>query len=108
MAVPLTQIEKYLKNNTDQENIVAVEVVDRYIELIRMYRRMQREIIKDGTRTVVINGSQEYIKAHPLISEMRNINAQLVKLKADLDKHIAEHSEAMKKEAAEYSAGDLM
>ena len=108
MALPLTKIEKYLKENTDMESLVSVEVVERYIELLRMYRRMHKEIQKDGVRTVVINGSQEYIKAHPLITEMRNINAQLVNLKRDIDKHIEEYKMQMKKDAAEYDASDLM
>lgn len=108
MALPLTKIEKHLKEYTDPDDLVAVEVVDRYIELIRTYRQMQRIIKKDGIRVITINGHQEFIKAHPLITEMRKIDSQLINLKRDIDKHIEDYAEKQKRDAADYQADDLM
>ena len=75
----------------DQGNLSVLENVQRYIELVQLYRSMQKQVKKDGPSIQIDNGNQSYIKSHPLISDMKNINAQLINLKKDIDKHVAEH-----------------
>lgn len=78
--VSTENIRKYLMTKIDSSNPVEVEKVGRYLSLIDMHRRMSKIVKKEGESTTVINGSQEYIKAHPLLSEMNKVNASLLSI----------------------------
>lgn len=64
-------------NNTDP---VEVEKVGRYLKHIEMYRRMERTVKKEGVSTTTKNGSQEFVKSHPLLNEMNKINSSLLNI----------------------------
>ena len=64
----------------DASNPVEVEKVGRYIKNIDMYRRMERTVKKEGTSIVIKNGSQTFIKSHPLLSEMNKVNASIMSI----------------------------
>lgn len=78
--VSTEQIKKFLMNKIDNSNPVEVEKVGRYLSLIDMHRRMNKTVKEEGESTRVINGSQEYIKAHPLLAEMNKVNASLLSI----------------------------
>lgn len=78
--VGIDTIQKYLMNKIDPSNPVEVEKVGRYIKNIDMYRRMERTVKKEGTSIVIKNGSQTFIKAHPLLSEMNKVNASIMSI----------------------------
>lgn len=80
LAVSITKLKKQLMERIDQSDLVEVEKVERYIELVKSFRRMNKIISKEGERVITINGSQEFVKAHPLIAERNKINAQLINL----------------------------
>lgn len=78
--VSTEKIKKFLMDKIDSCNPVEVEKVGRYISLIDMHRRMSKTVKKEGESTKVVNGSQEYIKAHPLLTEMNKVNASLLSI----------------------------
>lgn len=91
MAIAINKLSDYYMSRIDQGNLSVLENVQRYIELVQLYRSMQKQVKKDGPSVPINNGNQSYIKSHPLISDMKNINAQLINLKKDIDKHVSEH-----------------
>lgn len=110
MAIEIDKLKAYFIERVNPDDVSAVENVDRYIKLIEFYREMSETIDEDGVRTVVDNGNQSYIKSHPLISDMKNINAQLINLKKDIDKSIKEYEIKLAEEekAKEYTSEDLI
>ena len=88
MAVPIIRIRKYYMDRIDPEDVTMVEMVDRYLDLLNVFRESQKSVAKVGVQVVVENGSQSFIKSNPLINDMKNTNAQLMSLKKDIDKHI--------------------
>lgn len=71
-------------NRIDTEDLVQVEKVERYIDLVKSFRRVNSIITKEGESVVTENGSQRFTKAHPLISERNKINASLLSIERSL------------------------
>lgn len=80
MAVSTKKLKEQLMERIDKKDLVQVEKVERYIKLVESFRRMNKIIEKEGESVTTINGSQQFTKAHPLIRERNNINAQLLNL----------------------------
>lgn len=91
MAVAIKVLNKYFMDRINRKDIGAYEVVQRYISLLQMYRRMEKQLYEDGLVVTIKNGSQSFKKAHPLINDMKNINAQLINLKKEIDRHVKEY-----------------
>lgn len=107
MAVAITKLKKQLLSRVDGGDLNQVEKVERYIDLVKSFRRMNRTINKEGEMVVTENASQRFVKAHPLIAERNKINSQLLALMREIEKDIA--AEEKKKENHErYSASDLV
>src|SRR5699024_242198 len=98
MAVAIGRLSNYYMSQIDRTNISAYENVQRYIELVELYRTMQKQVKQDGPSVEIVNGQQSYIKSHPLISDMKNINAQLINLKKDIEKHIEQYKKELEAE----------
>lgn len=64
-------------NNTDP---VEVEKVGRYLKHIEVYRRMERTVKKEGVSVTTKNGSQKFVKSHPLLNEMNKVNSSLLSI----------------------------
>ncbi|GGA99706.1 terminase [Macrococcus hajekii] len=92
MTIPVTTLRKHIMGCINNDDLLAVEMVDRYLDLLTLYRRMRRKIDQEGISTKVENGEQKYVKSHPHIADVKNINAQMVSLKRDIDKHIEEYA----------------
>lgn len=110
MAIAVSRLKRYYMERVDQNDYSTVENIQRYIDLIELYRSMQKSIKSDGARIEVENGSQSFIKSHPLISDMKNINAQLINLKKDIDKAVREYELKLIEEekSKEYTSEDLI
>lgn len=91
MAIAMKYVREYYMDRIDVNNFSVVENVHRYLDLIQMFRGMQKVLKKEGPTVVVENGKQKFTKAHPLINDMKNINAQLINLKKELDRHVKEY-----------------
>ncbi|MFS0822164.1 P27 family phage terminase small subunit [Bacillus sp. 1P02SD] len=108
MAVAINNLKKQLMAWIDTDDLLEVEKVERYIDLVKSFRKISKIINKEGESVTTINGSQEFTKAHPLISERNKINAQLIALGKDLDlvnksKYVIGNSVE-----SEYSSSDLI
>lgn len=101
--VGIDHIRDYLMSKIDTSNPVEVEKVGRYLKHIEMYRRMDRTVKKEGVSTTVINGAQEYIKSHPLLSEMNRVNSSIMNIERTFN-FIGENDGGKPK----FSASDLM
>ena len=88
MAVSITKLKEQLMGKIDVNDLVQVEKVERYIELVKSFRKISKSIDKEGESVTTNNGPQVFIKAHPLISERNKINSQLIALGKDIDEHL--------------------
>ena len=64
----------------DKNDLVQVEKVERYIDLVKSYRRVSEIINEEGESVTTVNGSQKFIKAHPLMNERNKINTSLLNI----------------------------
>lgn len=101
--VGLNNIKDYLMSRIDTKNPVEVEKVGRYLKHIEMYRRMERTVKKEGVSTIVENGSQSFVKAHPLLNEMNRVNSSIMNIEKTFN-FIDDGKEGKLK----YSASDLI
>lgn len=110
MAIAVNRVSNYLMSKIDEDDFSAVEIVQRYVGLMSLYRTMQAQVKKDGPTIEVENGQQSYTKAHPLINDIKNINAQLLNIKKDIDRYMKEYQEKLRLEALknEYDSDELI
>lgn len=80
MAVSISKLKKQLMERIDTEDLVQVEKVERYINLVESFRRVNKIVEEEGESVVTENGSQRFTKAHPLIGERNKINASLLNI----------------------------
>lgn len=78
--VGINNIKDYLMSKIDTANPVEVEKVGRYLKHIEIYRRMERTVKKEGVSVVVENGSQSFVKSHPLLNEMNRVNSSIMNI----------------------------
>jgi len=102
MAVSITKLKEQLMSRIDTEDLVQVEKVERYIDLVKSFRRVNKIINDEGESIVTENGAQRFTKAHPLIGERNKINASLIALWKDIE------SVKIKPQNEGYSASDLL
>ncbi|KXY47187.1 terminase [Bacillus cereus] len=84
MAVSIIRLKEQLMNSIDITDLVEVEKVERYIDLVKAFRKINKTINKEGESVTVKNGSQVFVKAHPLIGERNKINSSLIALGRDI------------------------
>lgn len=78
--VGIDKIRDSLLSRIDNTDPVEVEKVGRYLKHIEIYRRMERTVKKEGVSVTTENGSQTFVKSHPLLNEMNKINASLLSI----------------------------
>ncbi|HDR7893343.1 P27 family phage terminase small subunit [Bacillus toyonensis] len=84
MAVSIVKLKEQLMNSIDTTDLVEVEKVERYIDLVKAFRKINKTITKEGESVTIKNGTQVFVKAHPLISERNKINSSLIALGRDI------------------------
>lgn len=78
--VGIDKIKDFLLSRIDESDPVEVEKVGRYLKHIEMYRRMERTVKKEGVSVLTENGSQTFLKSHPLLSEMNKVNSAIINI----------------------------
>ena len=78
--VGIEHIRDYLMSKIDTTNPVEVEKVGRYLKHIEMYRRMERTVKHEGVSVTTVNGSQEFVKSHPLLNDMNKVNNAIMSI----------------------------
>ena len=67
------------------EDVSQVEKVERYIDLVKSFRKINSIISKEGETVVTENGAQRFTKAHPLLAERNKINTSLISMEKSFD-----------------------
>lgn len=80
MAVSIKNLREQLLDRIDKKSLVQMEKVERYIQLVQSFRKMNTAIRKEGESITVENGTQRFTKAHPLIAERNKINTALLSI----------------------------
>ncbi|TYR75575.1 P27 family phage terminase small subunit [Rossellomorea vietnamensis] len=93
MVVVIKKLKEQLMSRIDEEDLVQVEKVERYIGLVESFRRVSKTIEKEGESIVTENGAQRFTKAHPLIGERNKINASLLNIEKSFGFGIEEPEE---------------
>jgi hypothetical protein len=87
-SVNITQLKNQLLEKINTEDLIQLEKVERYIELVKSFRAMSKVIKKDG-ETVAIK----------TIGERNKINASLLSIEKSFD---------FKEEDTDHSGSDLI
>jgi hypothetical protein len=74
-SVSITQLKNQLLERVDLEDLVQLEKVERYIELVKTFREMSKSIKKDGDPAAVTK----------VISERNKINASLLSIEKSFE-----------------------
>nr|WP_259544987.1 P27 family phage terminase small subunit [Heyndrickxia oleronia] len=106
--VNITKLKEQLMGRIDIEDLVQVEKVERYIDLVKAFRRINKIINKEGESVTTINGSQEFVKAHPLTSERNKINSSLIALWKDLNLGDSGKNDSKNNSSNNYKPSDLV
>jgi len=80
MVVKISDLKKQLMTRIDKSDLIQVEKVDRYIQHIESYRRMEEVILEEGESVTTENGAQKFIKAHPLLNEKNKVNSAIINI----------------------------
>ena len=79
-VVKITDLEKQLMHRINQDDLLEVDKVKRYIAIVKQIRKLQSEINKAGVITTTINASQEFIKTNPAINDLNKLTKTLITL----------------------------
>lgn len=80
MAVKITDLKDQLMRKINVDDVSQVEKVERYIDLVKSFRKINSIILKEGETVVTENGAQRFTKAHPLLAERNKINTSLISM----------------------------
>lgn len=92
-------------NQIDTNDQMELEKVERYLDLVKIYKKLNSQITKHGVMVPIKNGSQEYIKPNPAIAEKMKINRALIALGKDLS--LDESSKIITSNEDDYDESDL-
>lgn len=76
----IEKLEYQLMSRIDQEDLIEVKKIQRYIQLLKLDIECDAAIDRDGATIIVENGKQRFIKTHPAMTEKMKINTQLIAL----------------------------
>lgn len=82
----LSELKNELMGLINPDSQIELEKVERYINLVKIYRKLDQTLNKDGLMIEVRNGAQTFLKANSAIGEKVKINQALIKLGEFFDK----------------------
>ena len=80
----IEQTYTYMMDRIDTSNYIEVQKVERYKQLMLLNQLCDEEIEMDGVKIIVENGSQVFLKQHPLLAEKLKINTQMIALEKSI------------------------
>lgn len=78
-------LKKQLMSQIDENDQMEVEKVERYLDLVKLYRKMNTSIAKYGPMIEIENGSQKFLKPNPAIAEKIKLSSAIIRLGKDLN-----------------------
>lgn len=82
----ISELKNELMGLINPNSHIEIEKVERYINLVKIYRELDKTLKKDGHMILVRNGAQTFLKANSAIGEKVKINQALIKLGEFFDK----------------------
>ncbi|WP_146550981.1 P27 family phage terminase small subunit [Rummeliibacillus sp. SL167] len=79
-----TKVKKELLSRINPNDNVQLEKVERYMNLLKLYYKLDKSIRDLGVVITTQNGAQVFSKINPAISEKNKINSSLIALSKDL------------------------
>lgn len=78
------RVKSYLLEQIDNSNIVQLEKIDRYMNLLSIFYDLDQEIDEHGRLVVTENASQRFLKPNPAVNEKNKINSSLLSIEKSL------------------------
>ncbi|MFF5513020.1 P27 family phage terminase small subunit [Staphylococcus capitis] len=73
-----TKIKKYLMEQINKDNPVQIEKVERYLNLLDIFYKLDDDIKTHGTMVETKNASQSFVKPNPALAEKNKVNGSLL------------------------------
>ena len=88
----IDETRDWLMEQVDQENLVEVEKVDRYCNLLKIFYYLDNDVYSRGPVIEVGNNKQGFIKPNPALAEKNKVNGSLLAIEKSfqLDKKAEE------------------
>lgn len=83
--IGITKLSQYMLDRIDNTNLVEVDKVERYLQIIKYLRDLELDIKERGLTTITKNGAQEFAKANPSIEVWIKLNKELDKLEDSIN-----------------------
>lgn len=80
-----SDLKKQLMKQIDVNDQLELEKVERYLDLVSLYRKLNSAIKEYGAMVEVENGSQKFVKINPAIAEKIKVSGAIIKLGKDLN-----------------------
>lgn len=93
----ISALKNELMTLINPESHIELEKVERYINLVQIYRKLDKTLREDGYMILVKNGGQTFLKANSAIGEKVKINQALIKLGEFFDRKQEELKENAEK-----------
>lgn len=106
MAVAISKLLKQLMSRIDNDDLVEVEKVERYISLVKLNKELDKDIKREGATVVTENGNQRFVKSHPAVNDKMKVNAQLLAIEKSFN--FISDGAPPSAENDEYSEADLI
>lgn len=90
------KIRDYLLTQIEEDNPVQLEKVERYINLLKIFYKLDKNIEEHGTMVETINASQTFLKANPAVAEKNKISTSLLAIEKSFGFGKAEMVEEIK------------
>lgn len=78
MPVSVSKLQQQLMSKIDIDDLVEVEKVERYISLVKLNKKLDKDIKRDGATVITENGPQRFVKSHPAVNDKIKVSAQLL------------------------------
>lgn len=101
----MSDLKKQLFRQIDTNDQMEVEKVERYLDLVKLYRKMNSSITKYGPMIEVENGSQKFLKSNPAIAQKVQISRAIITLGKDLN--LDELGKKVVTDPEDYNESDL-
>ncbi len=87
-AVTYKEIEMYWMGKFEDGDIIAQNLLYRYIQFTKNQRKLQTEVNKAGVMDEVKNSHQQYTNPNKMLKEIRDIEKELQKIETALQKYV--------------------
>ncbi|WP_434170032.1 P27 family phage terminase small subunit [Streptococcus agalactiae] len=85
MGYTQTKLKKELLSKINADDQVQLEKVERYLNLVEMFYKLDKYIKEQGLLVETINGSQVFLKTNPALQEKAKINAQILSIEKSFE-----------------------